>query len=94
MFIDFLGDKGGARLDYGDLFTFYHGDTLESERDEFEIPNMYLCEDRAFIDSVNSGIKDKNNIENILESAKLLDSLYASADKKSEIDIIDHYGIG
>ena len=85
MFIDFLGDKCGARLTYGGKFTLYHADTLESEEPEYDIPDMYLCEDRAFIDSINSGIKDKNNIENILESAKLLDALYASAEKRGEI---------
>lgn len=87
MFIDFLGDKCGARLTYCGHFTLCHGDTLETEAPEYEIPNMYLCEDRGFIDSVVSGIKDKNNVENILESAKLLDALYASADKREEIKL-------
>lgn len=85
MFIDFMGDKGGARLDYGGKFTFYDGTTLETIQPEYEIPNHYLCEDRAFLESIDSGVKDKNNIENILESAKLLDALYASAEKKGEI---------
>ena len=30
MFIDFLGDKGGARLTYGDKFEFYDAQTLET----------------------------------------------------------------
>lgn len=85
MYVDFLGDKGGARLDYGGKFTFWSGETLEEIKLEYDIPNMYLCEDIAFINSVNTGIKDKNNIENVLESAKLLDALYTSADKKQEI---------
>ena len=46
---------------------------------------MYLREDEAFIKSIETGVKDKNNIENILESMKLLDALYASAEKKGEI---------
>ena len=84
MYVDFLGDKGGVRLDYCSLFTFFDGATLESTREEYEIPNMYLCEDRAFFESIRSGIKDKNNIENVLESAKLLDELYKSAEEKKE----------
>lgn len=87
MFIDFLGDKCGARLTYCGKFKLYHADTLECEELEYDIPNMYLCEDRGFIDSVNSGIKNKNNIENVLESAKLLDALYASAEKREEIKL-------
>ena len=85
MYVDFLGDKGGARLDYCDQFTFFDGETLESERSSHEIPPMYTCEDRAFIDSIHSGIHDKNNIENILDSMKLLDALYQSASQREEI---------
>lgn len=85
MFIDFLGDKGGARLTYGGKFEFYDGATLETLAPEYSIPDMYLCEDKAFIESVNSGVKNRSNIENILESAKLLDCLYKSADEKKEI---------
>ena len=85
MFIDFLGDKGGARLDYGKHFKLYYGDTLTSESPEYDIPDSYTCEDRGFFESIKSGVKDKNNIENILESAKLLDALYASAAKREEI---------
>ena len=85
MFIDFLGDKCGARLTYGGKFEIYDGATLETINPEYDIPDMYLCEDKAFIESVESGEKNRNHIENILESAKLLDALYQSADKKGEI---------
>ncbi len=85
MFIDFLGDKGGARLDYGNLFEFYDAETLKTEKPEYEIPDMYMREDAAFLDSVATGVKDRNNIENILESAKLLDALYKSAELGREI---------
>lgn len=85
MFIDFLGDKGGARLNYGGQFTFTDGQTLTSVESAHEIPNQYFCENQAFINSACTGIKDKNNIANILESAKLLDALYESSEKKQEI---------
>lgn len=86
MFIDFLGDKGGARLNYGGKFTFWSGETLNSVEPDYEIPNMYLCEDKAFIKSIKTGVKDKNNIKYILESAKLLDALYTSSENKKEIE--------
>lgn len=85
MFIDFMGDKGGARLAYGGKFAFYDGKTLETITPEYDIPNMYLKEDEAFIESIMTGIKNKNNVENVLESMKLLDSLYRSSEKKEEI---------
>ena len=85
MFIDFLGDKGGARLPYGGFFSFTDGSTLETETPEYDIPNMYLLEDKAFIESILTGVKNKGNVENVLETAKLLDALYASAASRKEI---------
>jgi predicted dehydrogenase len=84
-FIDFLGDKGGARLTYCGKFEYYDGNTLETIAPDYDIPNMYLCEDKAFVESVNTGVKTRSHIENILESAKLLDVLYQSAEKHQEI---------
>jgi len=85
MFIDFMGDKGGARLTYGKYFEFYDGETLETTTYDYEIPNMYLEEDKAFLESTLTGVKTKTHIDNILESAKLLDALYASAEQKKEV---------
>lgn len=87
MFIDFLGDKGGARLNYGKHFEFYDGETLETIPFEEAIPDMYRCESEAFIESIKSGEKNRQHIDNILESAKLLEYLYASADKSEEIKL-------
>ena len=86
-FIDFLGDKAGARLSYGGKFVIYNGDNLDSEAPEYDIPNMYVKEDEAFFEAIAKGEKNRNNIDNILESAKLLDTLYASADKGKEIEL-------
>jgi len=87
MYIDFLGDKKGARLTYGKKFELFSGDTLITKNPEYDIPNMYLEEDKAFIASCVSGVKSKNHIDNILESAKLLDALYASAEQNKEVTL-------
>ncbi len=87
MFIDFLGDKGGARLTYGGQFTFWDASTLQGKTSEHEIPNMYLQEDCAFIEEIESEKIDKNNIIHILESAKLLSALYESAQENKEIKL-------
>ena len=84
-FIDILGDKGGARLDYCGHFTFWDGATLEETRSNHDIPAMFLAEDKAFLEAVGSGEKTKTHIDNILETMKLLDTLYKSADIKQEI---------
>ena len=87
MFVDFLGDKGGARLSYGGKFEFYDGQTLETIAPEYDIPNMYLCEDQAFAESIKTGVKNKSNITEILESMKLLETLYKLSDEKKEIEL-------
>lgn len=87
MFVDFMGDKGGARLDYYGKFEFFDGKTLQTITPEYDVPNMYQCENAAFIESFTTGVKNKSNIENILESMKLLDTLYKSAELKKEIQL-------
>jgi predicted dehydrogenase len=87
MFIDFMGDKGGVRLQYGDKFKFYDGDTLETIEEDYEIPDMFLLEDKAFVNSILTGEKCKTNISFVLETAKLLDVLYKSAEQRKEIEL-------
>jgi len=85
MFIDFLGDKKGARLKYGGQFELFDGETLETIPSQNELHNFYVAEDRDFLESVDSGVMNRNHIDNILESAKLLDRLYLSAEQKKEV---------
>ncbi|MCL2880891.1 MAG: Gfo/Idh/MocA family oxidoreductase [Treponema sp.] len=87
MFIDFMGDKGGIRLMYGSDFTLYttEGGYLQSVKPDYKIPNMYLREDIRFIEAVRKGLKTRSNIERVLESARLLDAIYTSAEKRAEI---------
>ena len=87
MFIDFLGDKGGVRMNYGGNFTLYSekDGTLYQESPSYDIPNMYQREDEDFIKSVRTGEKTRNHIDSVLESAKLLDYLYQSAENNKEI---------
>ena len=87
MFIDFMGDKAGARLTYGGKFEIYDGETLQTVVPEYDIPDMFLCESEAFARSINTGEKTRTNIVNILESMKLLDTLYASADIRKEVQL-------
>ena len=87
MFIDFLGDKAGVRMDYSGKYTLYttRDGVLVEEQPEFEKTNMYLREDRAFIDAIHTGEHTRSHIDNILNSMKLLDYIYRSAETKREI---------
>lgn len=83
-FIDFLGDKGGVRLDYCGHYSFYGAD-LSEERPDYDIPDMYELEDADFLDACMTGRKNRSHIDNVLESAKLLDAIYQSAEAKKEL---------
>ena len=54
---------------------------------EYEIPSMYLNEQIAFFDAIDSGVKSRGHIDFVLESAKLIDALYASAARKQEVKL-------
>ena len=86
MYVDFLGDKKGARLNYGALIEVFDGQTLETEKPEYELPNMFAREERAFLDSIDTGVKSRGNIDYVLETAKLLELLYQSAEQHKELD--------
>ena len=91
MFIDFMGDKGGARLDYCGHFTYYgeRNGELITEKYDYNIPKMHTEEDIAFIEAVRTGEKTKTYIDEILPSALLLELLYKSAEIKREIALED-----
>jgi predicted dehydrogenase len=89
MFIDFMGDKGGIRHIYGQGFTFYtvQDGVLQSVKPDYQIPNMYQREDRRFVEAVRQGLKTRSHIGAVLESARLLDAIYESAEKEAEITL-------
>jgi predicted dehydrogenase len=89
MFVDFMGDKGGIRLMYGQGFTFYTAQdgVLQTLSPDYHIPDMYRQEDIRFIEAARRGLKTRSHIDKVLESARLLDAIYESAEKEAEIKI-------
>ena len=82
---DRILDMTDPEAQYSEYTEYTDGQTLETKVSDHEIPNMYLLEDEDFLRSIESGVKNRNNIDNILESMKLLDTLYKSSDEKREI---------
>lgn len=87
MYIDFMGDKGGARLTYSGKFAFftYRDGVLQKVEPNYTIRTHYEVESEAFVHAIRSGGRCKNHIDDVLESQRILDLLYASAEKKAEI---------
>ena len=87
MFIEFMGTKGGIKLQYGGQYTLYterNGEFI-AKQSELDIPNHFLAEISSFVDSAMRGEKIRSNIDNVLVTAKLMDEIYRSAELGREV---------
>lgn len=93
MFIDFMGDKGGIRLQYGKGFTYYtskDGKLVEETPDldvSTHFADMFQNEINSFIKCTQTGEKLPSHIDNAIISAKILQGIYDSSEKKQEIKL-------
>ena len=89
MFVDFLGTSGGARLQYGEKFTLYRSrnGTLEEISHAYNMPCHYEEENKAFFQSIASGKKNRAHIDSVIETAKVMDAIYQSAEKGAEVKL-------
>ncbi len=93
MYIDFLGDKGGIRLQYGKGFTYYTAQDgkLVEETPDIDTSNafaeMFQNEINEFVKCVKSGEKLPSHIDNVIKSAKIIQAIYDSSEQKKEIRI-------
>ena len=89
MFIDFMGDKGGIRLQYGQDFTVYtaeHG-ALVKFTPEAKSRNMFDNEINTFVDCVRTGAKAVSHIDNAVITARIMQGIYDSAAQHKEVQI-------
>ena len=87
MFIDFIGTKGGIRLQYGADFTLYSTKNGMLTKTTFatEGTNMFQEEIDAFIDCLESGKKLPSHIDTNVVTAKMMDAIYRSAEEHREV---------
>jgi len=89
-YIDFLGDKGGIRLDYCGDFVYYTAiDGGLTER-KIALPksDMYRTEIDSFVDSVRSRVPNQANIDNAIATSKIMDAIYRSSESHREVSIV------
>ncbi len=84
MYIDFMGDKAGVRLQYGSNFTVYT-DKLEEYTPQVEFRNHFQNEIDAFIRCVKTGEKLPSHIDTVIITAKMMQGIYDSAAQHKEI---------
>ncbi len=88
-YIDFMGDKGGVRLQYGGGFTYYtarDGMLIES-KPEFRMNNIHETEVLDFVDSVCKGERNRNDIKYAVGTSKIMQAIYDSSAAHREMEV-------
>ena len=88
-FIDFMGDKGGIRLNYCGDFTLYtvkNGMLCETSV-KCKETNMYENELRDFIRCVRENDRNRQYIDRAVLTSKILQAIYDSSDRHEEVKI-------
>jgi predicted dehydrogenase len=87
MFIDFMGDKAGIRLQYGKDFTVYTAENgaLVQYKPDFTMEDMFQNEIDAFINCIETGEKLPSHIDTVIITAKIMQAIYDSAEQHQEI---------
>ena len=89
MFIDFMGTKGGARLQYGQEFTLYStkNGMLTTTTFKGQEKPMFQEEIDAFVNCVESGEKLVSHIDTNIITAQMMDAIYRSAEEHKEVEL-------
>lgn len=89
MYVDFMGTKGGIRLQYGKDFTLYtvENDAFVQYSPEAKATSMFENEINAFIQCIQSGEKLSSHVDIVIVSAQILQAIYDSASRHQEITL-------
>ena len=89
MYIDFMGDKGGIRLQYGANFVKYGVQDGMLTKTEYQFPStgMFQNEIDGFIRSVQTGEKLPSHIDVTIKTAKIMEGIYQSAKLHKEVEL-------
>ena len=88
MFIDFMGDKAGIRLQYGKSFVKYGVESGMLSRTEynFTMRNHFQNEIDAFVKCVQTGEKLPSNVDVTIKTQKIMEGIYESAKLHREVE--------
>lgn len=90
MFIDFMGTKGGIRLQYGGDFVMWstkNGMLTETKFKMNDETSMFQNEINEFIDCIETGTKLASHIDTNIITAEMMDAIYKSANEHTEISL-------
>ncbi|PKM63114.1 MAG: gfo/Idh/MocA family oxidoreductase [Firmicutes bacterium HGW-Firmicutes-21] len=86
-YIDFIGTKAGARLNYGGDFTVYTtaAGGLVSLKPKFPQKQMFQEEIDGFLRCIRTGEKLPSHIDTVIVTAKMMQAMYDSSEQNKEI---------
>ena len=87
MFIDFIGDKAGIRLQYGGDFKMYtaKNGSLYTIEPKFKTTDAFQNEIDAFLNCVRTGEKAPSHIDYAVLTSKIMQGIYDSSESHKEI---------
>lgn len=87
MFIDFIGDKAGIRLQYGAGFKMYTSEdgALLEMVPSFVMENQYENEINDFIRCINTREESPSSIEKAMITSQIMQAIYDSSESSREI---------
>ncbi len=88
-FIDFMGTKGGIRLNYCGYYTFYttRDGALVEEKHDFNMRDMYRNEIDSFVESCQTRVPNQSTISKAVLTSRILDGVYRSSDLHKEVEL-------
>ncbi len=94
-YIDFMGDKGGIRLNYCGYYTFFttKDGALIEEKPKFRMRDMYRNEIDSFVNSCFTRVPNQSHIDKAVLTSKVMDGIYRSSNIHKEVKIYENaYG--
>ncbi len=87
MYIDFMGDKGGIRLQYGAAFKLYStkNNMLSTTEFAYQTNDHFQNEIDAFVKCIKTGEKLPSHIDTVILTSKMMQAMYDSAQSHKEI---------
>lgn len=89
-YIDFIGDKGGVRLQYfsADMAIYATKDGVLTETvPEFKATNAYRNEINSFLECARTREPNRASIDRAVLTSKIMDAVYRSSDRHAEVTI-------
>ncbi|MEK3888786.1 Gfo/Idh/MocA family protein [Bacillus sp. FSL K6-3431] len=89
MFIEFIGDKAGVKLQYGGNFKVYSAKngTLYETTPSYSTADMFYEEVNGFIQSLTKQKKGRSNIDNVIVTSEVMEAIYTSAERGKEVEL-------